>query len=234
MKMSPKSISPALICTLFIVHCTLFSCARMGNPDGGWYDDTPPSVLSASPADGSTGIRAQKVIINFDEYIKIEDAQNKVIVSPPQLEMADIKASGRRIIIELKDSLKENTTYTVDFSDAITDNNEGNPMGNYTYSFSTGSQIDTLEVSGYCLNAQDLEPLKGMLVGLYEASDTTDSLFYKKPFLRVSRTNGSGHFTIKGVAPGRYVVYALQDSGSTRSTSPTSSASASPTSCPTT
>ena len=212
MKMSPKSISPALICTLFIVHCTLFSCARMGNPDGGWYDDTPPSVLSASPADGSTGIRAQKVIINFDEYIKIEDAQNKVIVSPPQLEMADIKASGRRIIIELKDSLKENTTYTVDFSDAITDNNEGNPMGNYTYSFSTGSQIDTLEVSGYCLNAQDLEPLKGMLVGLYEASDTTDSLFYKKPFLRVSRTNGSGHFTIKGVAPGRYVVYALQDS----------------------
>ncbi len=183
----------------------------MGSPDGGWYDDTPPSVVSASPVDGATGVTANKVVINFNEFIKIEDAQNKVIVSPPQLEMAEIKASGKRIIVELKDSLKENTTYTVDFSDAITDNNEGNPMGNYTYSFSTGDHIDTLEVAGYCLNAENLEPLKGMLVGLYEANDTTDSLFYKKPFMRVSRTNGSGRFTIKGVAPGSYVAYALQD-----------------------
>ncbi len=183
----------------------------MGNPDGGWYDDTPPSVVSASPADRATGVTARRVVINFNEFIKIEDAQNKVIVSPPQLEMAEIKASGKRIIVELKDSLKPNTTYTVDFSDAITDNNEGNPMGNYTYSFSTGDHIDTLEVSGYCLNAEDLEPIKGMLVGLYEVNDTCDSLFRKKPFMRVSRTNGSGQFTIKGVAPGEYVAYALQD-----------------------
>ena len=199
--------------TFLILHFSFLisGCARMGNPDGGWYDDTPPRVVGASPEDRATGVKAQKVVINFNEFIKIEDAQNKVIVSPPQLEMAEIKAAGKRIIVELKDSLKENTTYTVDFSDAITDNNEGNPMGNYTYSFSTGDHIDTLEVGGYCLNAENLEPLKGMLVGLYEANDTTDSLFYKKPFMRVSRTNGSGRFTIKGVAPGNYVVYALQD-----------------------
>ena len=111
--------------------------------------------------------RRKKVTINFNEFIKIENAQEKVIVSPPQLEQADIKAAGRRIIVELKDSLKENTTYTIDFADAIVDNNEGNPMGNYTFSFSTGDAIDTMEVSGYALNAADLEPIKGILVGLY-------------------------------------------------------------------
>ena len=203
----------------------LFSgCARMGSPDGGWYDDTPPRVVSSTPVDRGTNAKGKRVTINFNEYIKIEDAQNKVIVSPPQMEAADIKAAGKRIVIELKDTLKENTTYTIDFSDAISDNNESNPMGNYTFSFATGKEIDTLEVSGYCLNAEDLEPIKGILVGLYEApadsaladstvvdSTFTDSTFHKKPFVRVSRTNGSGRFTIKGVAPGNYYVYALQD-----------------------
>ena len=195
----------------------------MGSPDGGWYDDTPPRVVGSSPTDRGTGIKGKRVAINFNEYIKIEDAQNKVIVSPPQMEAAEIKAAGKRIVIDLKDSLKANTTYTIDFSDAISDNNEGNPMGNYTFSFSTGSEIDTLEVSGYALNAEDLEPIKGILVGLYEVPDSVadtlqvghsplpDSTFHKQPFVRVARTNGSGRFTIKGVAPGNYYVYALQD-----------------------
>jgi uncharacterized protein (DUF2141 family) len=181
----------------------------MGSPDGGWYDDTPPSVIGSTPEDKGVNVKTKKVTINFDEFIKIEDAQNKVIVSPPQLEMADIKAAGRKIIVSLKDSLKENTTYTIDFSDAISDNNEGNPMGNYTFSFSTGDHIDTLEVSGYCLNAENLEPVKGMLVGLYDEFE--DSLFHTTPMMRVSRTNGSGRFTIKGVAPGNYRCFALQD-----------------------
>ncbi|MBR1414338.1 MAG: Ig-like domain-containing protein [Prevotella sp.] len=182
----------------------------MGNPDGGWYDDTPPRVVSSSPADGGVNVQAKKVVINFNEYIKLENAQEKVIVSPPQLEQADIKAAGKRIIVELKDTLKENTTYTIDFSDAITDNNEGNPMGHYTFSFSTSDHIDTLEVSGYVLNAEDLEPVKGMLVGLYPY-DTPDSAFHSEPMMRVSRTNGSGQFTVKGVAPGKYRAFALND-----------------------
>ena len=187
----------------------LASCARMGSPDGGWYDDTPPRVVSSSPANQGVNVKAKKVTINFSEYIKLDDPQNKVVISPPQLEMPEIKAAGDRIIVELKDSLKANTTYTVDFGDAISDNNEGNPLGNYTFSFSTGDHIDTLEVSGYCLNAKDLEPIKGLMVGLY--SNFEDSLFHKEPMMRVSRTNGSGHFTIKGVAPGAYRCFALQD-----------------------
>lgn len=140
---------------------------------------------------------------------RLEDATSKVTVSPPQLEMPEINASGKKIVVELQDSLKENTTYTIDFSDAISDNNEGNPLGNYTYSFSTGDQIDTLEVSGYVLDASNLEPVKGIKVGLY--NDLADSAFKTKPMLRVSQTDSRGHFVIKGVAPGTYRAYALKD-----------------------
>ena len=165
--------------------------------------------MGAAPADKGTNVKSQKISIFFDEFIQIENATEKVVVSPPQLETPEIVASGKRIRIELLDSLKPNTTYTIDFSDAITDNNEDNPLGNYTYSFSTGDAIDTLEVSGKVLQAKDLEPVKGILVGLY--SDLSDTAFTTKPMLRVSRTDGSGRFVIKGVAPGTYRVYALQD-----------------------
>jgi uncharacterized protein (DUF2141 family) len=181
----------------------------MGSPDGGWYDDDPPKVVKATPEDQATNVKSKKVTIYFDEFIKLEDATNKVIVSPPQLEMPEIKGAGKKIVVELKDSLKENTTYTIDFSDAISDNNEGNPMGNYTYSFSTGERIDTFEVSGYVLDASNLEPIKGILVGLYD--DLADSAFKTKPLLRVSRTDSRGHFVVKGVAPGTYRAYALQE-----------------------
>lgn len=111
--------------------------------------------------------------------------------------------------MQLKDSLLPNTTYTIDFSDAISDNNEGNPLGNYTYSFATGDHIDTLEVAGCVLQANNLEPVKGILVGLY--GEMEDSCFIKKPMLRVARADSRGRFIIRGVAPGNYRIYALQD-----------------------
>lgn len=193
----------------FLMATIAASCARMGSPDGGWFDDDPPKVLSCTPADQATNVTTKKISIVFDEYIKIEDATNKVIVSPPQLEVPEIKAAGKKVVVELVDTLKDNTTYTIDFSDAISDNNEGNPLGNYTYSFSTGDHIDTLEVSGYVLDASNLEPVKGILVGLY--NDLADSAFKTKPMIRVSRTDGSGHFSVKGIAPGTYRAYALKD-----------------------
>ena len=194
-----------------IVSLVVTSCARMGNPDGGWYDDTPPRVISSSPSDMGTNVKSKRVSINFNEFIKIDDPQSKVVVSPPQLEVADIKTKGKKIVVDLQDSLKANTTYTIDFSDAISDNNEGNPMGNYTFSFSTGSTIDTLVVSGYVLDAETLEPVKDILVGLYTDSTFADSTFHTIPMERISRTNGSGFFAIKGVAEGRYRIRALKD-----------------------
>ena len=193
----------------FIIATIIAGCARMGQPDGGWYDDDPPRIIGSTPADGATGVTTKKITIQFDEYIKMTNAIEKVTVSPPQLEMPEIKEAGKKIVVELKDSLKPNTTYTIDFSDAITDNNEGNPLGNYTFTFSTGEQIDTFEVAGNVLDASNLEPVKGIQVGLY--NDLSDSAFKTKPLLRVARTDGRGRFVIKGVAPGEYRVYALQD-----------------------
>lgn len=194
---------------LVLVLLLLASCARMGNPDGGWYDETPPRVVSTTPEDRGVNVKSKRIYINFDEFVTIDNPTQNVVVSPPQLEAPEVKGQGRRISVELIDSLKPNTTYTIDFSSAISDNNEGNPLGNYTYSFSTGDHIDTLEVSGYVLQADNLEPVKGMLVGLYD--DKSDTIFKKKPMLRVSKTDSRGHFVIKGIAPGSYRIYGLQD-----------------------
>lgn len=184
-------------------------CARMGSPDGGWYDETPPRVIGANPAEGAVNVKAKQFYVDFNEFIKIENASENVIVSPPQTEAPEIKSQGKRISIKLVDSLKANTTYTIDFSSSISDNNEGNPLGNYTYTFSTGNRIDTLEVAGYVINAENLEPVKGILVGLYD--NLSDSAFCKLPMLRVARTDSRGHFIVRGVAPGRYHIFALQD-----------------------
>ena len=108
-----------------LVALLLFGCARMGNPDGGWYDETPPEVIGASPNDKAINVNAKKIRIMFNEYIKVENPSENIIISPPQIEVPDIKATGKQIIINLKDSLKPDITYTIDFSDAITDNNEG-------------------------------------------------------------------------------------------------------------
>ena len=186
-----------------------YSCASMGTPDGGPYDEMPPKFLGSSPKLHAVNVKSTKFELEFDEFIKLEKASEKVVVSPPQLEQPDIKVMGKKVVGELLDTLKDGVTYTIDFSDAIVDNNEGNPMGHFTYSFSTGSSIDTMEVSGTVLNAADLEPIKGIQVGLHK--NLNDSAFTKLPFDRVSRTDSRGHFSIRGVAPGKYRIYALMD-----------------------
>lgn len=192
-----------------VINLILYACASTGTPDGGPYDETPPKFVRATPDPNSTGNTRKKIAIEFDEFIKIENAAEKVIISPPQTEMPEVKASGKRVLVEFFDTLRANTTYTIDFGDAIVDNNEGNPMGNFAYAFSTGETIDTMEVSGTVLNAQDLEPIKGIQVGLHK--NLNDTAFTKLPFDRISRTDGRGHFSIKGVAPGKYRIYALKD-----------------------
>ena len=166
------------------VLLTLYACARMGSPDGGWYDETPPRVIGATPEDKATGVKGRKIHIRFNEFIKVDNATENVVVSPPQLEAPEIKAGGKNITVELKDSLKPNTTYTIDFSDAISDNNEGNPLGGYTYTFATGQKIDTLEVSGYVLAAENLEPGKGILVGCACRKPTVEGISPSKGWPR--------------------------------------------------
>lgn len=187
----------------------LYACASTGTPDGGPYDETPPKFVRANPKPNATNSTRKKISIEFDEYIKLDKPSEKVIISPPQNEAPEVRASGHSVIVEFFDTLKANTTYTVDFGDAIVDNNEENPLGNFAYAFSTGESIDTMEVSGTVLNAADLEPIKGIQVGLHK--NLNDTAFTKLPFDRISRTDSRGHFTIRGVAPGTYRIYALMD-----------------------
>ena len=203
MKPIPKYIA------LLLIIIGFYACASTGQPDGGPYDETPPKFVRATPEPNATNNKRKKISIEFDEYIKLDKPSEKVIISPPQKEAPEVKVSGHRVLVEFFDTLQENTTYTVDFGDAIVDNNEDNPLGNFAYAFSTGEHIDTMEVSGTVLNAQDLEPIKGIQVGLHK--DLNDTAFTKLPFARISRTDSRGHFTIRGVAPGKYRIYALQD-----------------------
>lgn len=186
-----------------------FSCANIGNPDGGPYDELPPKFVKSTPQPGSLNNKRTEISIEFDEFIQLENASEKIVVSPPQIQMPEIKVNGKRVEVNLEDTLQPDMTYTIDFADAIVDNNEGNPLNNYTFTFSTGNAIDTMEVSGTVLDASNLEPVKGILVGLH--SNLADSAFVKKAFERVARTDSRGRFIIRGIAPGTYRVYALQD-----------------------
>lgn len=194
---------------ILIVIIGFYACASTGMPDGGPYDETPPKFVRANPEPNAINNKRKKISIEFDEFIKLDKASEKVIVSPPQNEAPEVKVSGKRVLVEFFDSLKANTTYTIDFGDAIVDNNEDNPLGNFAYSFSTGENIDTLEISGTVLNAADLEPIKGIQVGIHK--NLNDTAFSKIPFDRISRTDSRGHFNVKGIAPGTYRVYALMD-----------------------
>ena len=203
MKPIPKYIA------ILLVIIGFYACASTGTPDGGPYDEEPPKFIRAIPAPNTTNNTRKKIAIEFDEYIQLEKASEKVIISPPQNEAPEVKTSGKRVLVNFFDSLRPNTTYTIDFGDAIVDNNEGNPLGNFAYAFATGNVIDSLQVSGTVLNASDLEPIKGIQVGLHK--NLNDSAFTTLPFDRISRTDSRGQFTVRGISPGTYRIYALMD-----------------------
>lgn len=192
-----------------VIGAALYSCASIGRLEGGPYDEDPPRFVSASPKPGALHNTKKKIAIEFDEYITLEKPNEKIVISPPQVQQPEIKASSKRVLVSLQDTLKKNVTYTIDFGDAIQDNNEGNPLESFTYTFSTGAVLDTMVISGTLLNAENLEPVKGMLVGLH--ANLADSAFTALPFDRVGLTDSRGRFSIRGVAAGQYRIYALQD-----------------------
>lgn len=193
-----------------LVLAVVYSCASIGHLEGGPIDEDPPRFVEGTPAPGSLNNgKRKRISITFDEYIKLDNPGEKIVISPPQQQQPEVKASSKKVIINLEDTLKANTTYTIDFGDAIQDNNESNPLEGFTYTFSTGDRLDTMVVSGTVLNASNLEPVKGMQVGLH--ANLEDSAFTKLPFERVGRTDSRGRFAIRGVAPGKYRIYALQD-----------------------
>lgn len=198
-----------LLFSIVAIAVMMAACASIGRPEGGPRDELPPVFVSSSPAPGSLNVKGNKIEIIFDENIKVEDVSNKVVISPAQKSMPSITVNGKKVIVELRDTMRPNTTYTIDFSDAIRDLNEGNPLDGFAIDFSTGEVIDSLRISGMLFEARNLEPAQGMLVGVY--SNLADSAITTLPLERISKTNQLGQFTIRGLKPGKYRVFALTD-----------------------
>ncbi len=194
------------------VSLLLYGCANMARPGGGPIDEAPPKYVKSTPSPSATNFKGTEIEIVFDENVKLDKAFEKVVVSPPQIEMPIVSSNARTVKVKLNDPLIPNTTYTIDFSDAIQDNNESNPLENFSFSFSTGDKIDSLIIGGAVLTAENLEPVTGMYVGIQ--SDLQDSAFTTKPFTRVTKTDAHGHFKIQNVAPGSYRIFALKDANS--------------------
>jgi hypothetical protein len=193
----------------FIILSFLPSCASIGSPTGGKFDTIPPVFFRSNPEPNATNFGGNKIELFFDEYISIDKPTEKVIITPPQNKMPTIRAIGKKISVELKDTIIDNTTYTFDFTNGIVDNNEKNVLEGFTFAFSTGDVVDSLIVSGTVLNAENLEPMPNIMVGLH--SNLADSAFTTIPFLRTSMTNDKGRFWIRNVAHGTYKIYALND-----------------------
>lgn len=187
----------------------LYSCANIGRPEGGPRDMDPPIFIGSDPKPGAVNVKKNKVEITFNEIVTLKDQQTKVVISPVQKENPTIRAAGRKVSVEFRDSMRPNTTYVIDFSNSIQDNNENNPLEDFSFAFSTGDSIDSLAVSGIVLHAQTLEPQQSVIVGVHSCLD--DTAFTNVPFERIARTNSLGQFTIRNLAAGRYRIYALND-----------------------
>lgn len=193
---------------LFLLSC-LFGCANVGNPNGGPYDETPPKFVGSKPAINQLNFTGKTIEVTFDEFITVDNPSENVIVTPPQIQTPIIRAMGKKVRVELKDTLKDNTTYTIDFTGSISDSNEKNVLENFSFAFATGDILDTMKISGVLLNAQDLEPVQKVIVGIH--SNLEDTAFTKTPFLRTSKTDERGRFVIHNITPGSYHVFALED-----------------------
>ena len=202
---TPQHIVCAVVCAM------LAACTSIGNPSGGARDEDPPRFITASPAPGAVNVDSTNVDISltFNELINVKNAFENVVLSPPGKSVPRVSTRGRRILVNSTDTLLPNTTYTIDFGDAIEDNNEGNVLSGFAYTFSTGPVLDSLRISGMVLGAEDLEPQQGVFVGAYTTRE--DSAFLRMPFERLARTDEMGRFVLRGLRDTTYRLFALKD-----------------------
>ena len=207
--MMKRTITCMRLLPVVALGVLLSACASMGRPQGGERDYDPPRFVRSNPSPGAVNVNRSRITIDFDENIQLDDPMNKIVVSPAQNTTPQISGVGHRVTIELRDTLRANTTYTIDFTDAIKDLNEGNLLDGFAFDFSTGPEIDTLSISGMVFQAENLEPAQGMLVGVYR--NMGDTAIRTTPFDRITKTNQLGQFTVRNLSPDTYRIYALND-----------------------
>ncbi len=203
--MKLKNIIYSISALLVIIS----SCASPGMPTGGPKDKEPPKIKKSTPKLNALGYKKKTVTIDFNEIIKLNDVYSKFIASPPLKKRPKINAYGSKLVINFQEELQDNTTYTLDFGDAIADNNENNPIPSFVFSFSTGTEIDSMAVFGNVWDADDLSPAEGTLVLAYK--NLSDTAFTHDVPLRLGLTDEKGHFSIHNLSPGKYHIFALED-----------------------
>ncbi len=205
----PMRMKRILVIVLFLLH---YGCAQIVSPTGGSKDVTPPEILNEDPSNLSTDFASEKVVISFDEFIKLNNPTEQVIISPPMLKQPSYSLRRKSLVVKFEQELEPNTTYTINFGEAIQDNNEGNVLKNYTYVFSTGSALDSMQVRGKLVDALTAEPIEDALAMLYKQN--IDSLPLDTIPNYFTRTGKDGTFTIDHIADQPYKIFALKDQNS--------------------
>lgn len=206
-----------LACFFFLlISMAFYQCARKGTPTGGPKDITPPVLVKAEPPNMSINFKAEKIRLYFDELVKLKDVQEQLIVSPPLKYPPILTPQGganKYIEVKIKDTLLENTTYTLNFGQSIVDNNEENPNSFFSYVFSTGDYLDSLELAGVVKDALKKEAEDFISVMLYKIdSSYTDSTIYKKlPNYLTNTLDSTVIFRLKNLKEGKYGLFALKD-----------------------
>ncbi len=196
--------------TWLIVCLVLISCAKVGTPTGGPKDTEPPVVEESEPENYSTGFKGDQLEITFDEYIQLKNMDKELLISPPLEKRPLTRLKNKTLIVDLNNELKDSTTYTFNFGNAIVDNNEGNPLSNFEFVISTGNVLDSLAVTGEVFQAFDLRAPKDPVFILLH-TDLNDSAIFNEIPVYVGKTYKSGNFAINNIKTGRYAVYALKD-----------------------
>lgn len=198
----------------------VYACANRGYPEGGPKDTTPPVVVAEVPVSYTKNFNKKRVEIYFNEFVQLKEINEKFIFSPPLKKNPKVSLKGKYVQISIPDTLKPNTTYSMDFADAIVDNNEGNPLGFYRYVFSTGEVIDSLELSGTVVNAESYEPMMNVLIGLYENHADSVPLLELPDY--IARTDSSGNFRVTNLRDAVYKVVAIEDANKDKKYTPES------------
>lgn len=205
--------------TLFLLILTVGSsfitgCASIQQPTGGPKDSIPPNVISETPKNLTRNFTTREIVIEFDEYIKLNNQFQEFSISPDLDEAPEYKIKKKSLIITLPDTLAENTTYSINFGEGLVDFNESNPLVNYRYVFSTGDEIDSLSISGTVINSISLEPETDINVLLIPVSQ--DSIFGKRKANIFTKTDSSGNFILQNLSETAYRIYALKEEASDR------------------
>lgn len=213
MKSSLKEILIPLGAALAVLSPTFFmhSCANTTQaPTGGKKDTIPPALYWTQPVPGAVNVDTNKtkLVFGFDEYVTIKNQQN-IFLSPPQKKAPKAKVKGKNVVVTFDEPLANGITYTLNFTDAIADNNEGNMFPGFTYVFSTGDNIDSMLVTGTVQDCNTLKPVKGATVMLYK--DHSDSAIFKSRPFAACKTDDWGYFCIPYIPDTLYRLYALKD-----------------------